>query len=228
MILCVLYSLLLAFISLSPGELEIAGNLPEAGLAWQEDGSLDGQSRVLCRLLEEALYAGHGNRAMILMGDLQHFGAEDDLIDFWYARLAWICGLENMAAERLESFAGDDWLGYRARGMAHIMRRHPEEAIPELELSIARAGSIRRRFYSVIDLCWANLAAGNTFESIRIATFLVDSFPCEGLPRIILAVCYQESGRYASAMMMLQNTASNSNFGAGPRSMAADLLRDYE
>lgn len=228
MILFVLYSLLLACISMSPSELEIAGNMPEAGLAWQEEGSVDGQSRVLCRLLEEALYAGHGNRAMILMNDLRHIGAEDDLIDFWYARLAWICGLENMAAERLESFAGNDWLGYRARGMAHIMRRHPEEAIPELELSIEYAGSTRRRFYSVIDLCWANLAAGNTFESIQIATFLVDSFPAEGLPRIILAICYHESDRYASAMMLLQNTALDSNFGAGPRSMAADLLSDYE
>jgi tetratricopeptide (TPR) repeat protein len=226
MTLFILYSLLLA--SLSPSELEIAGNLPEAGLAWQEDGSLDGQSRVLCRLLEEALYAGHGNRAMILMSDLQRFGVAEDLIDFWFARLAWICGLENMAADRLESFQGNDWLGYRARGMAQIMRRHPEEAIADLELSVSLAGSTRRRFYSVIDLCWANLAAGNTIESIQIATFLVDSFPNEGLPQIILAVCYQESGRYASAMMMLQNTSLNSNFGVGPRSMAVDLLSDYE
>ena len=72
----------------SPTELEIAGNLPEAGLAWQVEGDLGGQARVLCRLLEEALYAGHGNRAKILIDDLARFNIDIELVDFWYARLA--------------------------------------------------------------------------------------------------------------------------------------------
>ncbi len=212
----------------SPTELEIAGSLAEAGLAWQEEGDLGGQARILCRLLEEALYAGHGNRARILIDDLARFGIDIELVDFWYARLAWITGLESMAIEELESFTGDGWLAHRARGLAHILRRHPEDAIPELESSLRSAGTTRKRYYSALDLCWAELASGNIPKAMQIATFLTEHFPQEGLPDIMLALCFQRSGSFASAMMLLQNTSADQSMGTGPRSMAKDLLEDFE
>jgi hypothetical protein len=133
-----------------------------------------------------------------------------------------------MATEELESFTGDDWLACRARGLAHIMRRHPEEAVPELVRSLQAAGSTRRMFYSALDLCWAELASGNTGRSMEMAEFLADSFPSEGLPAVMLAICYQETGSFASAMMLLQRVSQDPGFGSGPGSMALELLEDFE
>jgi hypothetical protein len=213
---------------ISPSELEMAGSLPEAGLAWQMEGDFHGQARVLCRLLEEALYAGHGVRAMTLISELTALGASSEMIDFWFARLAWITGLEQMAVEELEAFQGDDWLALRARGMARSWARCPDEAIPLLERSFLAAGTSRRRFWSAVDLCWAELAAGNTDRAVRMATFLSDSFPGDAVPDVLLALCRYESGSFASAMVILQQVSQDPMAGTGPRSMAHDLLEDFE
>jgi hypothetical protein len=218
----------LGLLGVSPAELETAGSLPEAGLAWQLEGDFDGQARVLCRLLEEALYAGHGVRAMSLIGELTALGAGSEMIDFWYARLAWITGLEQMAVEELDAFQGDDWLSLRARGMARSMARCPEEAIPLLERSILAAGTTRRRFWSAVDLCWAELAAGHTDRALLMATFLSDSFPGDAVPDLLVALCEYESGSFASAMVILQQVSRNPMAGTGPRSIAHDLLEDFE
>jgi hypothetical protein len=220
--------LLLGLTGVSPGELETSGSLPEAGMAWQEEGDLAGQARILCRLLEEALYAGHGVRARMLVSELTGMVADERMIDFWWARIAWIAGLEQLAVEELEAIPGDDWLALRARGMARSLARDPATAIPLLERSLEAATTTRRRFWSAVDLCWAELAAGNTGTALQMASFLSDSFPGDALPDVLRALCEYRSGNFASAMVLLQRVTIDPMSGTGPVSMARDLLEDFE
>lgn len=223
--------LLLAMASPGEGEvreLEAAGRLWEAGAIYEECGSAAGQARVLCALLEEALYAGHANRAQWLISDLESLGADPALLDYWYARLAWTCGLDSLARAGLDSVEGGPWLTHRARGTSLLYAGDAEGACREFILSWREAGTVRRRYYASIDLCASLTAAGRIPEAAAAAEFLEGAFPREGLPRILGALAELAGGSVSAGTAMLQEVCGDESLSVSARSMARDLLEDVE
>jgi hypothetical protein len=223
--------LLLALASSDEGdarELETDGRLWEAGALYEECGSAAGQARVLCALLEEALYAGHANRAQWLISDLEGMGADPSLLDYWYARLAWTCGLDSLARAWLDAVGGEPWLSHRARGTSLLYAGDAEGACTEFILSWHGAGSVRRRYYASLDLCLSLTAAGRIPEASAAARFLEGAFPHEGLPRVLAALAELRGGSVSAGTAMLQEVCADESLSVSTRSMARDLLEDVE
>jgi len=212
----------------SGAELESDGRLVEAGVKYEENGDTRGQLRVLCRFLEEWLYAGEIEHAFILLQAMEQFPLVQGNLDFWYARLAWSCGLPEMACRELDSVTGSSWLMNRSRGMAAIYRGDPETALELLDLSWSAATTVRERFYSSHDICFALIQSGRPAEAEQVATRLTGSFPGEGLPPIALALSLREQERFGASMTLLQEVATDSLFTGITRTMADAMLEDME
>ncbi len=224
----VLLALWLALSSGSPERLEAEGRLWEAGVAYQEKGDLQGQMRVICRLLEGALYAGHPFRSARLMDEMEELGAAPSELALWRARLAWACGLEQLARRRLEELSGPGWIGRRAAGLAHLYALRPHRAVEELRSAYALAENDMERYYAAVDLTYAMLSAGLTRQALEASDSLVSAMPADGLPVVLRCLCLQRSGRYAEAMTGLDSLAADSTVGVGPRSMARSLLEELQ
>ncbi len=212
-------------------ELETAGRLWEAGALYEQAGSAAGECRVLCRLLEEALYAGHSGRAHMLLCDLERIAGTDSLrgeFDYWYARLAWTAGLDSMAVAGLESVQGDPWLVHRARGTALLYRGLPGDAASEFAAAVDCATTVRRSFYSALDLSFATLSAGRDDDAMAQAEFLARTFPSEGLPRIQEALCSWRAGGTSRSALLLDSLAGSPDASIAVRDMARRLLEDLE
>jgi tetratricopeptide (TPR) repeat protein len=215
-------------VSASGADLEADGRLAEAGLAYESSGDVQGQLRILCRFLEESLYAGETEHAFYLIQALEGFPLEEGNLDFWYGRLAWSCGLPEMACRNLDAVTGSPWIQYRARGLAAMYRGDAEGALELLDLSWSAASSARERYYSSLDICFALVQLGRYAEAGQAASILITSFPGEGLPLIAAALCMHGEERYGSAMTTLQTLASDTLFTGITRSMASALMEDME
>ena len=110
--------LVLSMFLSSGAELEISGDFVSAGIAYFEDIDMPGEARILCRFLEEALYAGSSAHAFDLILQLEKLPFESYYFDFWYARLSWTCGMPQYACAALDDVAGNSWLASRADGLA--------------------------------------------------------------------------------------------------------------
>lgn len=212
-------------------ELEVSGRLWEAGAAYEQAGSTSGECRVMCALLEEALYAGHSGRAHMLLCDLERIAGSDSLrgeFDYWYARLAWAAGLDSMAIAGLESVQGEPWLIHRARGTALLYRGLPGEAASEFTDALDCASTVRRSYYAALDLSFALLSAGREDEAMAQALFLARTFPCEGLPRIQEALCSWNSGGSSRSAILLDSLSNSPGASIAVRDMARRLLEDLE
>ncbi len=220
-------TILLAILAgLSPLELENLGLLPQAGAAWQESGSINGQTRIMGRLLEDAIYAGHGQRAWILVQELETVCADTELVNFWRARIAWSAGLPVYAASLLDLIdSGDPWLDHRAAGLAALYREDGERAILELLQSIASASTIRRKFYSAIDLCSAYLNTGRYEEALALSRLLVFHFQGDPIAGVMHGLCLHCTGRHSQAYTVLEGIRGK---GAGAESLAAALMEGFE
>lgn len=198
-------ALILILISgLSPLELEQAGMLAEAGAAWQEQGDLPGQIRIIGRLLEEAIYAGDGSRAALLAVELQNICYDPDLYDFWMARIAWISGLSEYAAEELRSIStSDQWLYHRSLGFSALFQEDGEKAVQEFILSISSASTARRAFWSAIDLCSAYLNCGMYEEALYLSRFIRIRYPGDAMADVMYGLCLQISGQFGESSMVL-------------------------
>jgi len=222
-------TILVSALLISTGsELEIAGDFVEAGSAYYEETNISGQARILSRYLEEALYSGRTIHAFDLILQMEGIPIESSLLDFWYARLSWNCGLHEFACEALDSVRGSQWLETRAQGLAFQFRGDALSAVEKFSLSIRYAESSRQRFYSALDLSFALLQTDNLQDAEEIAIFLAANFPGEGLPLISLALCYQQQNRYGEAMSVLQSLYSDEKYSAISRLFAANLLEDLE
>lgn len=212
-------------------ELETAGRLWEAGAAYEQAGSAAGECRVLCALLEEALYAGHSGRAHMLLCDLERIAGADSLrgeFDYWYARLAWTAGLDSLAIAGLESVQGGPWLVHRARGTALLYRGLPAGAAAEFSEAMGCATTVRRSYYAALDLSFATLSAGWVDEAMAEALFLARAFPPEGLPRILEALCSLRGGGASRSALLLDSLANSPGASIAVRDMARRLLEDLE
>ncbi len=218
--------LMAALVALSPGELETAGRLAEAGAAWEARGDLNGQVRVMTSMIEDALYSADVRRAWLLAGELSGMGVGQDLLNFWGARIAWASGLGSQASLALSALETDDpWLWHRARGLSLLYGGKPSEAVTELAMSVALAGSRRRGFYSSLDLAAALMASGETGKALEVAGALREGFPSEPLAMVMMGLCLQLEGSGARGVREL--TAVSPSHSAGARSMAARLLREF-
>lgn len=212
-------------------ELEVSGRLWEAGAAYEQAGSVPGECRILCALLEEALYAGHSGRAHMLLCDIEKIsppGSFEGEFDYWYARLAWTAGLDSMAVTELESVQGDPWLVHRARGTALLYRGLPGEAVAEFSDAMNCATTTRRSYYAALDLSFAMLSAGRTDDAMAQAAFLARTFPSEGLPRIQEALCSLQAGGASRSALLLDSLANSPGGSTAVRDMARRLLEDLE
>jgi hypothetical protein len=210
----------------SPVEMEETGLLWQAGAAWQEEGSSGGQARVLCRLLEEALYAGHANRAEWLIEDLEAFPLEPGLEDYWYGRLAWCCGLDSMAIRELTEVTGSQWLEHRASGTALLYMGRPEDAVAEFRASLASATTRRRQYWSALDLSFALVQAGRCEEANEVCALLDSAYAGDGMHRIVRALALYGDGGVTEAMVTLSDLAGSGD--AATADMARALLEDLE
>lgn len=226
--IALLLALLLTDLGLSPESLERQGRLWEAGAAYDEQGNVEGKARVMGRLLEEALYAGHPNRSFWLMEELLMMGVDSSMAGFWNGRLAWVCGLREHACSLLNSVEGDAWLVRRAQGISHLYRGDTDGAIDHLRASYLSAATNRRRFYSALDLGFALLMDGRAGDGLAVAGFLRNRFPGEGLPLILEALCLQSLGEFAMAMACLEEAKDAERYGAGPAHMATELIDELE
>jgi len=208
----------------SPLELEESGRLWEAGAAWAGEGSVSGQSRVICSLLEEALYAGHANRAQRLILDLEGMGIDARVVDFWYARLAWACGLDSMSTSMLSAIEGDDWLAHRSRGTAHFYSGRSLEASGEFCLSLRLATTRRQQFYSAYDLCISLVSCGRDSDAMQLAGILRSAFPLEGLAALAYAECLDRCGSRSEAVLLLDSLGTLSASDPSIADMASRLL----
>lgn len=207
-------------------ELENQGLLPQAGAAWQEKDDIRGQTRIMGRLLEEAIYAGHGQRAWILVQELETVCSDTELVEFWRARIAWSAGLSVFAADELDLIdSTDPWLNHRAAGLAALFREDGETAVNELLLSIASASTTRRKFYSAIDLCSAYLNAGRYEEALALSELLVFHFPGDPIAGVMHGLCLHSNGRYRLAYTVLSETRGT---GAAADSLAGALMEGFE
>lgn len=216
--------ILSALLAAGPLELEESGALAQAGAAWQEEGDLEGQARVLGRLLEEALYAGHANRAEWLVEDLEAMGCDSSLVLYWRARLAWTCGLERLAVEWLERVEGEPWLEHRAAGTAFVYRGMGEEACTELTASLRAGSTRRRRFLSAVDLCFALLQAGRTEDALELSSVLADCFPGEGLAVYSRAMVLHSAGSDGQAVPLLESLVACEAADPAMADLAGGLL----
>lgn len=212
----------------SGAELEIAGEFVAAGQAYYEDSDISGETRILTRFLEDALYSGNTGHAFDLILQLEQIPLESSIFDFWYARLSWSCGLSEYACSVLDSVQGSRWLESRSKGFAAQLRGNAEEAVEQFTISMDRAESARQRFYSALDLSFALIQTGRYREAEEIAVLLAGSFPGEGLPLISLALSLHEQDRFGEAMSVLQSLYSGEEFTALSRHFAAALLEDLE
>lgn len=217
----------LLFLIFSPLELELAGNLPEAGAAWQEKSDIAGQVRITGRLIEEAIYAGHSERAMMLVEELQSVCPDPALAEFWKARTAWSCGLAIEAIEELETMeTSDTWLYYRARGLAALYRGNGDEAVNYLLLATAAGTSARRQYWSALDLCSAYLNIGQYNEAITLSELLVNRFTGDALAVVMYGLCLHAHGRYGESSRVLSQVEGMGSYAA--ETMAAELLEGFE
>ena len=223
-----LLALTLIMPAAGPEALEREGRLWEAGVAYQEAGDLQGQMRVMCRLLEEGLYAGHPFRSARLIDELEGMGADPSDVAMWRARLAWVCGLEQLARKELEEMSGPGWTGRRAAGLAHLYGLRPQRAVEELRSAYAEAENHMERYYAAIDLTYAMLAAGMTSRALEASDSLAAALPHEGLPAVLHCLCLHRAGLYAEAMTRLDSLAADTTVSAGPRSMAENLLGELQ
>ncbi|HPF32393.1 MAG TPA: hypothetical protein PK907_05180 [Candidatus Sabulitectum sp.] len=196
--------LLAALLSSSALDLENAGLLPEAGEAWAEQGSVPGQARILCRMLEEALYAGEGDRALLMIETLAPFCGDTALVDYWTARAAWTAGLSQLAAGVMDGIESDDpWLLYRARGTAALYRNAGEEAGEWFLLSLAAADTARKGFWSAVDLCLALLETGDRQGALALSGLLLYNYPGDAIAPVLHGHCLQASGEHGAAAAIL-------------------------
>ena len=212
----------------SGAELEIAGDFVSAGNAYFEDIDISGEARILCRFLEEALYAGSSAHAFDLIMQLEQLPFESCYFDFWYARLSWNCGMPQYACAALDDVAGNSWLQSRADGLAAQFRGNAFSAVENFRLSLSLAESARQRYYSALDLSFALIQTGGYNEAEDIALYLAGNFPGESLPLISLALNYQEQDRFGEAMSILQSVYSGDEFSFIGKHFAALLLEDLE
>jgi tetratricopeptide (TPR) repeat protein len=212
----------------SPEDLEREGRLWEAGAAYQESGDAAGRMRITCRLLENALYAGHPFRSARLVEELEEMGAGAAELGIWRARLARVCGLERLAAERLQELSGPGWAGRRAAGLRLLYMGRPDDAVEELAAAYAAADTHMERYYAALDMTFAMLAAGRTERALQAADSLCAAMPGDGLCAVLRCLCLQAAGRYAEAMTGLDSLASAPGTPAGPASMAAGLLGELQ
>lgn len=212
----------------SPVDLEMEGRLWEAGVAYEEAGNRAGRMRVTCRLLENALYAGHPFRSARLIDELAGMGAEATELGIWRARLARVCGLGSLAAERLEELSGPGWAGRRAAGLWLLYTQRPDEAVDALAEAYTAAGSHMERYYAAVDMTFALLAADRPVLALEAADSLCSAMPGDGLCAVLRCLCLHGAGRYGEAMTTLDSLASAPAAGAGPSSMAAALLGELQ
>lgn len=213
----------------TPGyDFEQQGMLIEAGAAYQDEGLLADQSRILCSFLEDALYAGDANRALDIIRLFKQYPIDLRLLSFWYGRLAWQTGLSDTACELLQTVDGDDWLSFRARGIQMTYRNSPAEAVEYLSEAVTLATSSRELYYASVDLCFALIQSGSYIGSELISRHLVLVYPNDGLAPVVLALSLLQQSKFAEAMNLLQATADNDIFEAGSRLMAASLLLEFE
>jgi len=220
--------LLVPVLLLGDGEtLECEGMYALAGMSYEEDGDIAGQVRILSRFLEESLYAGESRHAFMLIQTLEAYPLETGYIDFWWARLAWVMGLPDLACRKLEDIGGgNEWLSSRASGIADQYRGAPDEAMEHHLAAWENAGSERERFYSALDMAFTLIQTGDHQQAELISTRLAVSFPNDGLPLISLALAMEGQERFGTAMTILQELASNPSSAGIMRSMAAVLLEE--
>jgi hypothetical protein len=213
--------------------METSGDLAGAGYAYEAEGDLDGVCRVRCRLLEEALYAGHVNRAHFLIGELSSMGIDASYIRFWWARLSWGCGLSDLAIESMTELGGaeqdDPWLERRALGLAQLYSGLPDSAAALLSESLRLADTNWRKFYSCIDLCMALVQSGDNLGATLLSSRLLEMFPESGLAMVLKGIVDISSGSPSRAFTYWSGVAANPiGYGAGPSSMAYRLISEYE
>lgn len=221
-------TLMLSIFLSSGAELEIAGDFVSAGNAYYEELDISGEARILCRFLEEALYAGSSAHAFDLIMQLERIPFESYYYDFWYARLSWNCGMPQYACAALDSVAGTMWLQSRAKGLAAQFRGNAAEAVTQFRLSLTMAESARQLYYSALDLSFALIQTGRYREAEDIAVYLSNNFPGESLPLISLALNFQEQDRFGEAMSILQSIYSGDEFTFISKHFADVLLEDLE
>ena len=203
--------LVMILAAVSPLELENNGRLAEAGAAWQREGSMQGQARIMCRFLEEALYAGEGERALLLIRELGSVCADSALVRYWRARVAWSAGLPELAADELQQISTDDpWLHHRALGTAALYRGNGPEATRQFILATAAAGTARKQFWSGIDLCSAYLLDSDVQQALVLSELLVHSYPGDPMAQVMYGLCLHESGQYSRAYETLSGISAES------------------
>ncbi|OPL18491.1 MAG: hypothetical protein AVO35_03955 [Candidatus Aegiribacteria sp. MLS_C] len=223
------FFMMIAVIVLSEGSrLESEGDFTAAGRAYYGEGDIAGEVRILCRYVEESLYSGNTLHAFDLVSQLENMPLERGCIDFWYARIAWSCGLSEYAIESLSSLNAGPWLKARASGLSAQFRGDAEEAVLLLSGSMDLASSRRQKFYSALDLSFALVSAGRFEEASEIAALLADGFPGEGLPLVALALSMHAQGDYGRAMSVLQNLYSSAGYSFITRHYARSMMEDME
>lgn len=218
-----------AVLVLSNGsQLEISGEFLQAGRAYSEENDTAGESRILCRYLEEALYSGNSLHAFELIIQMESMPVEREYFDFWYARLSWSCGLARSASAAMDSVKGSPWLEHRSAGMAMQYRGDPGGAVDQYILSLHNAETIRQKFYSALDLCFALIQSGRSGEAEEISRFLAERFPGEGLPLIALALSLHQQDRFGRSMSALMSVSQSEGYSFISREYARSLLEDLE
>ncbi|MCK4506005.1 MAG: hypothetical protein KAW14_10330 [Candidatus Aegiribacteria sp.] len=212
----------------SGSNMEINGDFVEAGAAYQEANDSSGEVRILSRFLEEALYAGQNRHAYSLILILELYPIEAGYYEYWYARLAWSCGLSEFACSCLDSLNADQWLKARAAGLAAQFRGNAELAVQNYRESWTLARTSRERYYSALDLSFALLQKGDYSEAEMITSFLAENFPGEGIPIIALGLIHYEQNRFGPAMIVLQSVFTGETYTATARTFAGMLLEDLE
>ncbi len=214
---------------MAPGyEMEINGDFVEAGAAYREDNNSSGEVRILSRFLEEALYSGQSRHAYNLILILELYPLEAGHSEYWYARLAWSCGLSELACRCLDSLDANQWLTARAAGLAAQFRGNAELAVQHYRESWTSARTSRERYYSALDLGFALLQTGDYSEAEMITSFLAENYPGEGIPLIALALIHYEQNRFGAAMTILQSVFTGETYTATARTFAGMLLEDLE
>ncbi|MCD4847997.1 MAG: hypothetical protein K8R76_07395 [Candidatus Aegiribacteria sp.] len=218
----------MALLIASGSNMEINGDFVEAGAAYQEENDSSGEVRILSRFLEEALYSGQNRHAYNLILILELYPIDPGYFEYWYARLAWSCGISEFACRRLDSLNADQWLKTRAAGLASQFRGNAELAVQYYRESWTSARTSRERYYSALDLSFALLQTGDYSEAEMIASFLAENFPGEGIPLIALGLIHYEQNRFGPAMTVLQSVFTGETYTATARTFAGMLLEDLE
>ncbi len=217
---------LLILMASSALELENEGHLARAGAAWQREGSIQGQARIMGRLLEEALYAGDGERALLLISELEPVCGDTSLVRFWRARIAWSAGLPELAAAELDQVCtSDPWLLHRAQGTAALYRGQGSEAAYQFILATAAAETARRKFWSGIDLCCAYLLEGMTDQALALSELLLYNYPADAMAEVMYGLCLHLSGQYSRASGVLSGVSGES---AAAKRLAYILMEGFE